>query len=320
MGVLTYKGATARESLGSEAVGGGRRVVAAAGRLLEEAHRGRRALRAGRLPPVPRLPRLGLREPRRARPLTTSGPRRPRRRVLRALRRQPVAEFGNNVMPVVREPRRGEPRALGEFLDASKGPQARCGHARLPRHNGRLGRPVRGSAARGARRRGLRGRDLRLERGHRGARDRAVRRPSLPRDEIASRFTERAEARVYAENDWKAPYASGSAKVDAYVICPCSMWTVGHARGRRDGEPHPPRRLGRAEGGRSSCSCRARRRSRRSTCDGLATLRQAGAVILFAAPGFYHGGRDRRRPRRLRRRARLDQLGLDQALVRRWGQ
>ena len=51
--------------------------------------------------------------------------------------------------------------------------------------------------------------------------------PSLPRDEIAARLLEGVDARVFAENDWKAPYASGSAQVDAYVICPCSMSTVG---------------------------------------------------------------------------------------------
>jgi 4-hydroxy-3-polyprenylbenzoate decarboxylase len=32
---------------------------------------------------------------------------------------------------------------------------------------------------------------------------------------------------VYGVNDYKSPYASGSAKVDAYVVCPCSMSTVG---------------------------------------------------------------------------------------------
>jgi flavin prenyltransferase len=51
--------------------------------------------------------------------------------------------------------------------------------------------------------------------------------PSLPRDEIAARLLDGVDAHVYAENDWKAPYASGSAQVDAYVICPCSMSTVG---------------------------------------------------------------------------------------------
>ncbi len=51
----------------------------------------------------------------------------------------------------------------------------------------------------------------------------------LSYDETVARLTEpvREAVTLYDERDWHAPYASGSAKVDAYVICPCSMGTLG---------------------------------------------------------------------------------------------
>jgi flavin prenyltransferase len=51
----------------------------------------------------------------------------------------------------------------------------------------------------------------------------------LSADETLARLTEpvRDAVTLHDERDWHAPYASGSAKVDGYVICPCSMGTAG---------------------------------------------------------------------------------------------
>jgi flavin prenyltransferase len=144
--------------------------------------------------------------------------------------------------------------------------------------------------------------------------------PALPRDEIASRLLEGTEAQIYAENDWKAPYASGSAKVDAYVICPCSMSTVGTlATGAMANLIHRAASVALKEERKLVLVPRETPLSL-IHLEGLTTLRRAGATILFAAPGFYHGwdsvddlvdfvvGRC------------LDQLGLDREHARRWGQ
>src|SRR4051812_26698821 len=51
---------------------------------------------------------------------------------------------------------------------------------------------------------------------------------SLPHEEVLERLTGGLEGvTVYGAGDYGSPYASGSAKVDGYVICPCSMATVG---------------------------------------------------------------------------------------------
>jgi flavin prenyltransferase len=53
---------------------------------------------------------------------------------------------------------------------------------------------------------------------------------------------------------------------------------------------------------------------------GLATLNDAGAVILFAAPGFYHGAETLQDLVDFVVARCLDQLGVDTALIRRWGE
>ena len=52
---------------------------------------------------------------------------------------------------------------------------------------------------------------------------------------------------------------------------------------------------------------------------GLATLNDAGAVILFAAPGFYHGAQTVDDLVSFVVARCLDQLGIENQLAKRWG-
>jgi 4-hydroxy-3-polyprenylbenzoate decarboxylase len=154
---------------------------------------------------------------------------------------------------------------------------------------------------------------------------------TLPRAEVLERFVAVGEGdgaggrvgsgqvTVYDTSDYRSPYASGSAKVDAYVICPCSMATVGTlAAGAMTNLIHRA----------ASVSLKERRRlvivPRETPLSaihlrGLATLNDAGAVILFAAPGFYHGAETVQDLVDFVVARCLDQLGIDNDLISRWG-
>jgi 4-hydroxy-3-polyprenylbenzoate decarboxylase len=144
---------------------------------------------------------------------------------------------------------------------------------------------------------------------------------SLPRDEVLARFTEGAgdAVTVYDPNDWKAPYASGSARVDGYVICPCSMGTLGNiASGTMTNLIHRAASVALKEGRRLVL---VPRETPLSTIhlESMLRVRQAGAVVLFAAPGFYHGAETIDDLVDFLVGRCLDQLGLENALIRRWG-
>jgi 4-hydroxy-3-polyprenylbenzoate decarboxylase len=144
---------------------------------------------------------------------------------------------------------------------------------------------------------------------------------TLPRDDVLARFTAGVSGvTVYGVNDYKSPYASGSAKVDAYVVCPCSMSTVGTvAAGAMANLIHRAASVALKEGRRLVLVPRETPLSL-IHLNGLTTLRQAGAVILFAAPGFYHGAETVDDLVNFVVARILDQLGLDNSLVARWGQ
>jgi flavin prenyltransferase len=144
----------------------------------------------------------------------------------------------------------------------------------------------------------------------------------LGRDEVLARFLDGVGdgVTVYGTDDWKSPYASGSAKVEAYVVCPCSMSTVGTlASGAMSNLIHRA----------ASVALKERRKlvlvPRETPLSsihlrGLATLNDAGAVILFAAPGFYHGADSVQDLIDFVVARCLDQLGIDTSLIRRWGE
>jgi flavin prenyltransferase len=144
----------------------------------------------------------------------------------------------------------------------------------------------------------------------------------LSRDETLERLLENArggQVTVYDPNDWKAPYASGSAKVDAYVICPCSMGTLGTI----------------ASGAMSNLIQRAAsvalkeerrlvlmpRETPLSTIHlrNMLTVKEAGATVLFLAPGFYHGAETVDDLANFVVGRAVDLIGLDVELVKRWG-
>ncbi len=146
--------------------------------------------------------------------------------------------------------------------------------------------------------------------------------PTLPRDETLARLLERADGRaaVHDPQDWGAPYASGSAKVDAYVICPCSMGTLGTvASGSMQNLIHRAASVALKEERGLVLMPRETPLSAIHLRNML-TLREAGATILFLAPGFYHGARTVDDLVDFVVARALDQLGLEQELVPRWGQ
>jgi 4-hydroxy-3-polyprenylbenzoate decarboxylase len=144
----------------------------------------------------------------------------------------------------------------------------------------------------------------------------------LSRDETTARFTEhaRGEVTVFDPNDWRSPYASGSAKVDGYVICPCSMGTLGTvASGAMSNLIHRAASVALKEERKLVLMPRETPLSA-IHLQNMLTLRSAGATILFLAPGFYHGAETVGDLVDFVVGRALDQLGLENALVRRWGQ
>ncbi len=146
--------------------------------------------------------------------------------------------------------------------------------------------------------------------------------PRLPRDEILARLTEgMGEAvTIFDPNDWRSPYASGSATVGGYVICPCSMSTLGTiASGAMQNLIHRAASVALKEERKLVLMPRETPLST-IHLETMLAAKRAGATILFLAPGFYHGAETVDDLVDFVVGRALDQLGVDNALIKRWGE
>ena len=145
--------------------------------------------------------------------------------------------------------------------------------------------------------------------------------PAMARDEVVARLTDGlAGVTVYDVKDFKSPYASGSAQVDGYVICPCSMATAGTiAAGAMANLVHRAASVALKEERKLIL---VPRETPLSTIhlENLLRLRRAGATVLFAAPGFYNSPETIDDLIEFVVGRCLDQLGIENKLTQRWGQ
>lgn len=126
--------------------------------------------------------------------------------------------------------------------------------------------------------------------------------------------------RVWHHRDLMAPIASGSFLTAAMVVCPCSGGTLaaiacahGENLVHRAAEVHLKERRKLVLVPRETPLSLPQLRN-------MAAAHEAGAVILPASPGFYHGARSIADLVDFVVARICDQLGVANDLVRRWGQ
>ncbi|MFO7832024.1 MAG: flavin prenyltransferase UbiX [Desulfuromonadaceae bacterium] len=144
--------------------------------------------------------------------------------------------------------------------------------------------------------------------------------PAVLERELCEYYQPRAgQLRCYAEHDFMAPVASGSAAADAMVVIPASMGIVGRLAAGVSNTL-----IERA----SDVMLKERRRLilvPRETplhtihLRNLLTLSETGAIILPAMPAFYHGATQVQDLVDFIVSRVLDQLHIEHHLTRRWG-
>ncbi|MEM2109768.1 MAG: UbiX family flavin prenyltransferase [Candidatus Odinarchaeota archaeon] len=133
-------------------------------------------------------------------------------------------------------------------------------------------------------------------------------------DKISSMASEH-----YSELDYKSPVVSGSYKIDGMIICPCSMKTVSAIS-----NGYSANTVSRA----AECCLKEGkpliivfRETPLSLIHlrNLTMLKEAGACIMPAAPGFYHKPKTKEDLIDFIIGKILDQIGIENNIYRRWG-
>jgi 4-hydroxy-3-polyprenylbenzoate decarboxylase len=129
----------------------------------------------------------------------------------------------------------------------------------------------------------------------------------------------RGKIEYFHHQDFMAPMASGSFLTGGMVICPCSGTTLsaiaaGAASNliQRAAEVHLKERRKLVVVPRETPLSLAH-------IDNMRRVTEAGAVVLPASPGWYHGVRDVSDLVNFIVARICDQLGLEQTLTKRWG-
>ena len=125
---------------------------------------------------------------------------------------------------------------------------------------------------------------------------------------------------VYGREEWFAPVASGSNPPDAMIVCPCTMGTLAAiSQGLASNLIERAADVVLKEGRKLILVPRETPFSV-IHLENMLRLARAGAVILPPSPGFYHHPRQIGDLVDFLVARLLDQVGVDHALMARWGE
>lgn len=137
--------------------------------------------------------------------------------------------------------------------------------------------------------------------------------------EVGAKPQAAGELRYFHHQDFMAPMASGSFRTAGMVICPCSGTTLSAVAAgaagnliQRAAEVHLKERRKLIVVPRETPLSLAH-------IDNMRRVTEAGAVVLPASPGWYHGVRSTADLVDFVVARICDQLGVEHALMKRWG-